>query len=222
MIGPLVVSVVSISKGKESRLSRIGVRDSKMLTRKKREFLYDEIASIAEDVKAYKITNEEINAAMAGGVSLNGLEALNFARLIDSLSVQPKKIYLDSPDVVEDKFGIRVCLFSKRSMKVSGFGARSNPVEGNDDVITLVSEHKADARYPVVSGASIIAKVIRDEEVSSIADEVGIDIGSGYPSDSKTVKAIKDNLGNEKLARFIRNRWKTMEAIRQSRIDEYF
>ncbi len=193
-----------------------------MLTRKKREFLYDEIASIAEDVKAYRITNQEINAAMAGGVSLNGLEALNFARLIDSLSVRPKKIYLDSPDVVEDKFGIRVCLFSKCSMKVSGFGARSNPVEGSDEVITLISEHKADAKYPVVSGASIIAKVIRDDEMSSIADQVGMDIGSGYPSDSKTVNAIKNNLDNEKLGMFLRNRWKTMEVIRQSRIDEYF
>lgn len=193
-----------------------------MLTRKKRDYLFDEIASIAEEVRVYKISNDEINRAMAGGVSLNGLEALNFARLIDSLDTQPKKIYLDSPDVVQDKFGIRVCLFSRRSMSVNDSKNMSNPVIGNSETITLISEHKADAKYPVVSGASIIAKVTRDDEIERIMDETGIDFGSGYPSDSKTVKAIKENLGNDKLTKYIRNRWKTMELIRQKKMDEFF
>lgn len=222
VIGPLVISIVSISKGKEGRLARIGVRDSKLLTKKKRDYLFDEIASLAEEVKVYKITNDEINRAMAGGVSLNGLEALNFARLIDSLGSMPKRIYLDSPDVVQDKFGIRVCLFSKRSMSVNGTKSMSNPVIGNNETITLISEHKADAKYPVVSGASIIAKVARDDEIDRIRVESGIDFGSGYPSDSKTVKSIKDNLRSGKLNRYIRNRWKTMEIIRQSRMDDFF
>ena len=221
-MGPLVVSIVSISKGKESRLSKIGVRDSKMLSRKKREFLYDEITSIAEEVKIYKITTGEINRAMAGGISLNGLEALNFARLIDSLGKEPRRIFLDSPDVVQDKFGIRVCLFSKRTMTVNGSASMSNPVVGSGEAITLISEHKADSKYPVVSGASIIAKVTRDNEIDRISEETGVDIGSGYPSDTKTVRAIKDDLKHDKLGSYIRNRWKTMEIIRQSRMDEFF
>ncbi len=221
VIGPLVISVIAISKSKEQKLSSIGVRDSKLLTRKKREFLYDEIASMAEEVKVYKITNDEINRAMAGGVSLNGLEALNFARLIDDLSVAPKRIYLDSPDVVEDKFGIRVCLFSKRTMTVNGSSGISNPVVGVQEAIRLISEHKSDIKYPVVSGASIMAKVARDDEIERIADEVDIDIGSGYPSDSKTINAIKNNLKDEKLSSYLRNRWKTMEIIRQSRIGDF-
>ena len=197
------------------------MRDSKLLSRRKREFLFDEITSIAEEVKVYKITNDEINRAMAGGVSLNGLEALNFARLIDELNVIPKKIYLDSPDVVEDKFGIRVCLFSKRTMTVNGTTSLSNPVIGAREAIKLISEHKSDVKYPVVSGASIIAKVSRDDEIERITDEVGIDIGSGYPSDVKTVNAIKKNLSDEKLASYLRNRWKTMEIIRQSRMEDF-
>lgn len=221
MLGPLVISVVSISKGKEGKLSKIGVRDSKLLTRRKREFLYDEIASLAEEIKVYKITSSEIDRAMIGGVSLNGLEALNFARLIDSLTVHPKKIFLDSPDVIEDKFGIRVCLFSKMTMKVSNAMGLSNPGASNHDAITLISEHKADSKYPVVSVASIIAKVSRDDEIDRITDEIGIDIGSGYPSDSKTINAIRDNLGDKKLANYIRNKWKTMELIRQRKIEEF-
>ena len=197
------------------------MRDSKLLSRRKREFLYDEIASLAEEVKVYKISNDEIDRAMAGGVSLNGLEALNFARLIDELSVAPKKIYLDSPDVVEDKFGIRVCLFSKRTMTVNGTASLSNPIIGAQEAIKLISEHKSDIKYPVVSGASIIAKVARDDEIERITDEVGIDIGSGYPSDVKTINAIKKNLDDPKLGAYLRNRWKTMEIIRQSRMDDF-
>ncbi|EQD42821.1 ribonuclease HII, partial [mine drainage metagenome] len=159
--------------------------------------------------KVYKISNDEIDRAMAGGVSLNGLEALNFARLIDELSVAPKKIYLDSPDVVEDKFGIRVCLFSKRTMTVNGTASLSNPIIGAQEAIKLISEHKSDIKYPVVSGASIIAKVARDDEIERITDEVGIDIGSGYPSDVKTINAIKKNLDDPKLGAYLRNRWKT-------------
>ena len=202
-------------------MSRIGVRDSKLLTRKKREFLYDEITSLAEEVKVYKITNDEIDQAMSGGVSLNGLEALNFARLIDSLQVVPKKIYLDSPDVVEDKFGIRVCLFSKRTMTVNKTSSLSNPIIGAHEAIKLISEHKSDIKYPVVSGASIIAKVVRDDEIDRIADEVGFDIGTGYPSDSKTINAIKKNLDDKKLGVYLRNMWKTMEIIRQRRMDDF-
>ena len=197
------------------------MRDSKLLTRKKREFLYDEITSLAEEVKVYKITNDEIDQAMAGGVSLNGLEALNFARLIDALQVLPKKIYLDSPDVVEDKFGIRVCLFSKRTMTVNKTSSLSNPIIGAQEAIKLISEHKSDIKYPVVSGASIIAKVVRDDEIDRIAEEVGFDVGTGYPSDSKTINAIKKNLDDKKLGVYLRNMWKTMEIIRQRRMDDF-
>lgn len=217
----MVISLISISKAKEGKLHRIGVRDSKLLTRKKREFLYDEIASMADEVKVYNITNEEINRAMAGGVSLNGLEALNFARLIDSLEVVPKKIFLDSPDVVEDKFGIRVCLFSKRTMTVNKSKNLSNPIVGEKETIKLISEHKSDVKYPVVSGASIMAKVSRDYEIDRISDELGIDVGTGYPADSTTINAIKKNLDDPKLVGYIRNRWKTMELIRQKRMEDF-
>ena len=89
------------------------------------------------------------------------------------------------------------------------------------ETIKLISEHKSDVKYPVVSGASIIAKVTRDDEIDRITDEVGIDIGSGYPSDTKTINAIKKNLDDEKLASYLRNRWKTMEIIRQSRMEDF-
>ncbi len=230
VMGPLVIGLVSVKKSKEAKFRKIGVRDSKMLSRKKREFLYDEITSIADEVRSYNIGSEEIDAAMKGRISLNQLEALNFARLIDSLDTEPNRVFLDSPDVISERFGMRVSLFSSRNMKVKGIkdkksAAKTKSTAGYTEIgpkrISVIAEHKADSVYPVVSSASIIAKVIRDREIDRISDHLGIDIGSGYPSDKQTVDAIKDNLSDEKFAKFIRQRWKTMQIIRQSRMNDF-
>jgi ribonuclease HII len=197
-----------------------------MLTPRKREFLYDEIISIADEVRSYSISSEEIDQAIKSNVSLNQLEALNFARLIDSLKAEPNRVFLDSPDVISERFGMRVSLFSSRNMHVKGIKKKGQKNEGiipaDSKRISVIAEHKADSVYPVVSSASIIAKVTRDREIERITDHLGIDIGSGYPSDAQTIDAIKDNLANEKFAKFIRQRWKTMQIIRQARMNEFF
>jgi len=131
VLGPLVVSLVSINEGKAKKLSEIGVRDSKMLSRKRREFLFDDIYSLAEDVRTYAITPEEINNAMRSNISINELEAIHFARLIDESEANPKKIYLDSPDVIPEKFGIRVSLISKKPLKVNGVRRREKERSSN-------------------------------------------------------------------------------------------
>jgi len=217
VIGPLIVSIVCVSKGKERKFAEIGVRDSKMLTRRKRSFLFDEINSIAEEVRTYKISNEEINNAMKTGISLNQLEAMRFAKLVDELECNVRKMYVDSPDVRAERFGMRIGLSAKKPMKV--MGVKSDGKGGAR--IKIISEHKADARYPVVSGASIIAKVIRDEEMERIERESGVDIGSGYPSDKYTIEAIKSNLASKKLNPYIREYWKTLDKIKQRKIKEF-
>ena len=200
-----------------------------MLTPRKREFLFDEITAIADEIRSYNISSEEIDQAIESNVSINQLEALNFARLIDSLETEPNKVFLDSPDVVSERFGMRVSLFSARNMRVKGIKGmakeqldKGRMAAGDSKRISVIAEHKADAVYPVVSSASIIAKVIRDREIERITDHLGVDIGSGYPSDSKTINAIKDNLTNEKFAKFVRQRWKTMQIIRQARMNDFF
>jgi ribonuclease H2 subunit A len=59
----------------------------------------------------------------------------------------------------------------------------------NDSLIEIVVESKADFNHPVVSAASICAKVTRD---TVLADwqypeqkEIDKDFGCGYPSDPK-------------------------------------
>lgn len=214
-----MVGAVSISKGKEGKLSRIGVRDSKMLTPKKRRFLYDEIYSLAEEVQVYKILPAEINEAMRNHISINELEALNFARMIDAFTIAPTRIFLDSPDVISDRFGVRVSFFAKRQLLASG--VKRTRVKGAEPGIPIIAEHKADARYPVVSAASIIAKVVRDQEIERITDKIGMDIGSGYPSDVYTINAIRASLVNGKMAPYLRDYWQTLKNVRQLKMDEF-
>ena len=59
------------------------------------------------------------------------------------------------------------------------FFCLSLPVPG----LQFVVESKADATYPVVSAASIVAKVQRDEELEALASSA---VGSGYPGDERT------------------------------------
>ncbi|HIH50006.1 TPA: ribonuclease HII, partial [Candidatus Micrarchaeota archaeon] len=80
---------------------------------------------------------------------------------------------------------------------------------------------KADSRYPVVSAASIIAKVTRDREIQKLEKSLKIPIGSGYPSDYKTIEIIKKNLKTGILDGNIRERWSTMERIKQTRLTSF-
>ncbi|MEM3615319.1 MAG: ribonuclease HII, partial [Candidatus Methanomethylicia archaeon] len=74
---------------------------------------------------------------------------------------------------------------------------------------------KADAIYPVVSAASIVAKVNRDFIIDKIKEKYG-DIGSGYPSDPKTIKFIKKCIESGEIPDFIRMSWSTIKRIRRT------
>ncbi|MAE13458.1 ribonuclease HII, partial [Candidatus Woesearchaeota archaeon] len=76
------------------------------------------------------------------------------------------------------------------------------------------AEHKADLNHPIVSAASIIAKVTRDREIEKIKQKIKIDFGSGYPADPKTQAFIKNN--HDKYDIF-RTTWKTYKNIAQTK-----
>lgn len=216
MIGPLVISLVAIKRDGEKKLADIGVRDSKMLTRKRREELVDEINDAAAEVLVDMIVPEEINRAMQNKISLNELEAVRFARLFDRLENSPSIIYLDSPDVIAQKFGARVNIYSTKPTVVAG--TKSERVKGQR-YTKIVAEHKADARYPVVSAASIIAKVARDNAIKELEESLGMELGSGYPSDQKTVDIVKKNMKNQAFRKNIREYWVTIDGIKQSKLE---
>lgn len=86
--------------------------------------------------------------------------------------------------------------------------------------LKIVVEKKADATYPVVSAASICAKVARDHALKawkfseSLEDDQLKKIGSGYPADPATKKWLTENIdpvfGFPSIVRFS---WSTAEHI---------
>jgi ribonuclease HII len=77
----------------------------------------------------------------------------------------------------------------------------------------VVSEHKADARYAVVGAASIVAKVTRDRIIDELRAEFG-EIGSGYPSDAKTVSFLKEYIREHGVPpTCARKSWQTVTDI---------
>ena len=160
VIGPLVVAAIMVEDDKPLR--EIGVKDSKLLSPTHREKMFEQILTISE-VETSVISSEEIDAR--GKTSLNELEVQHFATVIGRLS--PRKVFVDAADVVAERFGENIC--SLLNYKPD-----------------IICQHRADMAYPIVSAASIVAKVIRDKAIRNIGDELGENIGSGYPTDPIT------------------------------------
>src|SRR2546428_4030864 len=172
VLGPLVVAGVAVVPAVAFR--QMNVRDAKKLSPERREALAPEIERVAR-FELVVVPAERIDA-MRAEMSLNDFEAKLFAELIQRL--RPETAYVDAADVDEIEF--------KRCVQ------RELPF-----AVEIVSQHNADELFPVVSAASILAKVRRDREMRAIESEIGDTIGSGYSSDPDTItfleKWIKKN-----------------------------
>lgn len=189
VLGPLVIAGVSIERTKIKRLSEIGVKDSKQLSPKMRETLYKKIIVIVDDYYVAKISPKIIDESVHKN-QLNHLEAKYMAKVIAKL--QPNSSYVDSCDVNPVRFG-------KEISKLANSGR-------------IISRHHADSRFVIVSAASIVAKVNRDREIEKLRKKY--DLGSGYPSDPKTMKFIKGwILEHNKTPEFVRKSWKPVKKM---------
>ncbi len=189
MIGPLVISGITIDKKNVKKLKSIGVQDSKKLSSKKREILYKKIIEIVDDYYVVRISPKTIDQNVFKH-KLNHLEAKNMAKVIKKLD--PHTAYVDSCDVDYKRFGREISSLTSNSR--------------------IVSRHHADSRFTVVAAASIIAKVSRDKSIHRL--KKNFDLGSGYPSDKNTVKCVKKLLSSRKQSYpFIRMSWKPVQKI---------
>lgn len=189
MLGPLVIAGISLDKTKIRKLSALGVKDSKKLTAKKREELYKKIISLVDSYYVAKISPKSIDHSVKKH-GLNKLEAKYMAKVISKLN--PDTSFVDSCDVNPKRFGKEISRLSNNN-KIRSF-------------------HHADSRFVVVSAASIIAKVTRDKAISRLRKDH--DLGSGYPSDRKTINFVKKYYKTQKIMpTFVRKSWKPTQKI---------
>ena len=199
-IGPMVVCAISIPIGDRGILTEIGVDDSKNLTRQKRESIHSEIINISES-RGWKIgvincDAERIDLWMESG-TLNSLEVLAFSDAIEEVVENSLEysIFLDACDVDAERFGRNV----SSSLTNKGIDWK------------IFSEHRMDSDDVVTGAASIIAKVNRDWAMDKLSQELGIDLGSGYPSDPKSKTAIEDLCREEPPPDCLRRKWKNVD-----------
>ena len=84
VIGPMViVGILILSENDINRLDSLGVKDSKMLTPKKREELFSMIIKIIDDYKILIISPEEIDSRIIKHKTLNQLELEKMAEIIN-------------------------------------------------------------------------------------------------------------------------------------------
>jgi ribonuclease HII len=181
-LGPMVVAIFAIDEDRIWELRRIGVRDSKALTRSARERIFERLMNLDAKRSYRKVEPSEIDAAVRsrGGRGLNALEVEVFRELIEE--VRPQLVYIDSP---------------YRNAK------RVHELIGEVKGVRVVCEVRADAKYEVVSAASIVAKVIRDRSVSEIG------AGSGYPSDPRTRRYLREVAIRGEVPPHVRRSWRS-------------
>ncbi len=197
VIGPLVLAGIALPESKMDELSRLGVRDSKLLSPYARSRIASDLKALGADIAYEEVTPAEIDEVVLHGkklFKLNFLEAKAMAKVIERL--RPTLAYVDASDVNEARFGELV----KANVTF--------PLE-------VISEHGADRNYPIVSAASILAKVRRDQAIEELRARHG-DFGSGYPADPRTIEFLRKWIREKGDAPpFVRKSWKTFRRMEE-------
>lgn len=199
VIGPLVIAGVLMEEEDIPKLVQFGVKDSKLLSPRRRETLAVEIKRVAQKYTVIRLPPKDIDKVVETGRKLhklNRLEAQTMAEVIDQ--IKPEVAYVDASDVLEERFKQHISELLPFRVKI-------------------VSEHRADKKYPIVSAASIIAKVERDEEIARLKEKYG-DLGCGYPTDPKTIKFLQQCL--KKFGEYpdcVRRSWKTAKKVKRKK-----
>jgi ribonuclease HII len=203
-MGPLAVAALAVpAEGGEDRLREMGVRDSKKLLPAKR-------ASIAASLSDWPHKVIEVPAsdvdALRSTASLNVVEARIFASatlgVISLLGGGARvAVYLDAADTSEATFE-------------RYFSGAISDAPGAEAVVSVVSRHEADDLFPVVSGASVLAKEHREAAVARIREELGEDFGSGYPGDARTIAFLEKWITDKGvLPPHTRRSWRTAQRL---------
>ncbi|VVB84190.1 Ribonuclease HII [uncultured archaeon] len=188
VLGPMCVAGVLLDENKFDALTRLGVKDSKQLSPKKRESLAVDIKKLVDMYFILEVTPAQIDE-LRKIMTMNEIMVVCYVKVLEEL--KPDHVFVDAADVNAKRFGENI------RKKYTGR-------------IEITSEHDADVKYPIVSAASILAKVQRDALVKEIGKKTGIEIGSGYPGDPKTIRFLEKWLKEHgSLPDFARTSWET-------------
>jgi ribonuclease HII len=195
VVGSMMIAGVLIEESDQKKLKKMGIKDSKLLSKKQREEFREKIENLAVEIHHIEITAKDIDEKRKR-MSLNELEALKMAELIEMFMGKPDKTIIDLPDPTSEGFKRRIRKYTNLYGEV-------------------IAEHKADISYPVVSAASIIAKTERDRHVKQLEKLFNVKLASGYQHDPGTIKFLEEHKGE--MPDFIRKSWDTYRKLQDKK-----
>jgi ribonuclease HII len=166
-IGDMVIAgVIGLSSTFESLVS-IGLRDSKLLEPLKRLTILNNMLSLDIDIVATYVSPIHIDRSnmnmLEYTVICSILKHLSYSHILRQHQGAGVRIYIDEVKGYNDKIG----------------ECARGLYRGN---VEIFIESRADAKYPAVSAASIVAKILRDSNIKALQVIAG-ETGSGYPGD---------------------------------------
>ncbi|XP_062866455.1 ribonuclease H2 subunit A [Trichomycterus rosablanca] len=205
VLGPMVYGICFCPVSRKEDLKNLKVADSKTLSEAERENLFLKLNEAKSFVGwALQILSPNtISTSMLqrAKYNLNALShdaAIGLVQYALDSGVQLKEVFVDTVGPAE-KYE------QKLSQRFPGIKVTVRP--------------KADSLFPIVSAASICAKVARDHAVKGwkFAEDLGevdTDYGSGYPNDPKTkswlLKYLDPVFG---YPQFVRFSWSTAQTL---------
>jgi ribonuclease HII len=195
VVGSMFVAGFVVEEEKLYDLAALGVKDSKMLAPARREILEKKLIALAKSYYVLEVPAQVIDE-LRQVMTMNDLMVRSFSQVLSKLSAH--KAILDAADVDAERFGRRV-------------------KESTGTAMEILAEHNADKNHQVVSAASILAKVQRDRSVRKLEASLGCQIGSGYPTDPKTLEFLESWIKyHGDLPPCVRRSWVTAQRIKAS------
>ena len=195
VLGSMSLAGVMIDdESEQEKIKEMGAKDSKLLSPAQRMRIKNEV-QLKYKYKIVESSPKDIDDFP----NLNNLEALKASMIINHLMTdvdEKVKVIVDAP-----------------STNASAWGDYLKGLVIKKDQVEIISEHKADLNYPVVSAASILAKENREKGIRKLKNELDADFGSGYPADPKTKKFLEENWDNPKFEGLIRKSWSTYKKL---------
>lgn len=198
VIGPLVVAIVAADASDRRWFRDVNVRDSKIVPPKQRDDLAKRIKDRCWFQCKIAIARDIDIAVRDRSRTLNGLE---LEMMSDCLR--------DALDEFAEHEAIAVV--DAPSINAQGFLEELTMTSGWPDMDRIVAKHHADKRDRTVGAASIIAKYERERLIAKLKREIGVDFGSGYCHDPRTIAHLASADAN---APHVRWSWATAARVR--------
>lgn len=192
IIGSLVCAGILAKNSNAKKMKKLGVKDSKILSKEKRFLILMDILPIVEKYEYIKISPIQISGTHQL-YNLNDLECEAYCKIAEKLlEVSPRaKVFVNNFDRTREKFIWRA--------EKLGFHFKWK---------NWTLAHNNETRHTVVGAASILAKHISTTELTEFKRKYG-DFGSGASMHYKTRNFIKSNPD----LWIIRKNWITYERL---------